>query len=169
MRAQSEDAVAGWNARDEDADPSSVLNFWREALRQRRKHRFPLVYGGFALLAPKHPHLFAYARYHNPGAHGAPQEGEDPKPSVMLVVLNFSDSQQSFAIHADEAQRALADIQEEYQPLGPLPDLGNLPSRAEKVLETTTGAFKGWEAESGASASTLTLPPYEGVLFSVAV
>ena len=49
------------NAEQEESDPASVLNYMR-ALIALRTHTLAFVYGDFADLDPKHPHVFAYTR-----------------------------------------------------------------------------------------------------------
>jgi alpha-glucosidase len=49
------------NVAAEDANPRSVLNFYR-ALARLRKEREIFVYGDYELLLPEHPQVFAYER-----------------------------------------------------------------------------------------------------------
>ena len=52
------------NARAEEEDPGSVLQFYRELLRLRRKSEWKdlLVYGSYELLLKEDPQVFAYLR-----------------------------------------------------------------------------------------------------------
>lgn len=150
MRAMTEDAQSGWNAEDESKDPNSVFNFWIRALQARKAHKDTIIYGGFALLAPKDQQIFAYARY---------QEGY----TTTLVVLNFSDKVGSVTVDNEALAQAGKEIEEKYRPAGQLPDLSNVAKQAHLLLETTDGVFKGWEHDG----KTLKLAPYEGVLFAL--
>lgn len=64
------------NVAQQDKDPASVLNYFRQLTRLRTENPV-LVYGAYALLAPDHPTVYAYTRTLG-----------DKK---MLVLLNFSD------------------------------------------------------------------------------
>ena len=68
------------NARAQENDPGSSLNYFRSLIQLRKKHR-TLVYGAFTLLERNHPQLFAYTR-------------EDAE-GKFLIVLNFSDREAS--------------------------------------------------------------------------
>ncbi len=64
------------NAAQQDKDPASVLNYFRQLTRLRTENPV-LVYGAYTLLATDHPTVYAYTR-----------TLDDKK---MLVLLNFSD------------------------------------------------------------------------------
>lgn len=159
MRANTQDALDGWNAQDQAKDPESVLNFWRKALRVRKDNKEPIIYGAFALLAPNDPNIFAYARF----ADESPDE-------VLVVVLNFSTSEQSFTLGDDAIERGQEELREDLrtvlpstesgqQPSTVLPSLGDFSGQAELVLETTQGTFRAFEGK------TVRIPAYEGFLF----
>ncbi|KAJ7181228.1 glycoside hydrolase family 13 protein [Mycena filopes] len=71
----NEDYATNWNAAAQLADPTSVLAFWKRALRLRKEHKV-LIYGDFVSLAPADEEVFAYTRAY---------EGRR-----ALVVLNFT-------------------------------------------------------------------------------
>lgn len=163
MRANTQDALDGWNAEDESKDPTSVLNFWKRALRVRKEHRLPIIYGAFALLVPDDPHIFSYVRFNG------------DKSEVLLVVLNFSPTEQTFAVQADSVERGQQHLSEEHRTVLPkkegiqsqnalpvLGDYGKLSASAELLLETTEGAFKGWDMHN-----SLQVPAYDGFLFKL--
>lgn len=154
MRCMTEDAKAGWNAQDEAKDATSVMNFWKQALKVRKEYKHLLVYGGLAPLFLEDPNIFAYAKY----SEGHP---------TLLVIMNFSGSKQTVTVHPDEAEQSLRDIKEEkYWPLGPLPELKDLKKRSKVILETTEGLFKGWnQAGEGESVE---IEPYQGFLLELA-
>lgn len=63
-------------AKSKAEDQLSVLQFWKRALDNRKKHRETLVYGDFELLDEEHPAVFAYMR-----------KSQDES---FVIVLNFS-------------------------------------------------------------------------------
>ena len=71
------------NVKEAQADPESVLNFYKKMLAFRRKNK-TLVYGDFVDLLPDHPSLFVYTR-----TMGSER---------FLVVLNFSDSNHELSV-----------------------------------------------------------------------
>ncbi|KAI0794949.1 alpha amylase [Abortiporus biennis] len=75
MRVNEEDN--SWNVADEETDPSSVLSFWKKALRVRKSHDV-LTYGSFQLVDPTNDKIFAYTRYL-----------EGLSPVKALILLNF--------------------------------------------------------------------------------
>ncbi|KAL1607123.1 hypothetical protein SLS59_002827 [Nothophoma quercina] len=64
------------NAAKQEADPGSVLNFYKQLLRLRKEHKDVFVYGAFELLDPGSKEMFVYRKRY---------EGK-----VAVVVLNFT-------------------------------------------------------------------------------
>lgn len=60
-----------------DQNQFSVLQYWQEALKQRKTHADVFVYGDFQELSPENPEVFAYVR-------------TSVKGERWLVILNFS-------------------------------------------------------------------------------
>ncbi|CAO1618280.1 unnamed protein product [Parajaminaea phylloscopi] len=164
MRANTQDALDGWNAQDQAKDSNSVLNFWKRALRVRKEHKAPIIYGAFALLVPEDSNIFAYVRFTDDGSQ------------VLLVILNFSSSERTFTVDADAIERGQAQLPEEHRTVLPaklgqldradrrrllpsLEDFGDLSQHAQLLLETTEGAFTGWKN------NVVQIPAYEGFLF----
>jgi glycosidase len=81
------------NAKQQSADPSSVLAFWRQMLALRRAYTDLFVYGDFELLYPEDENLFAFTKQWH--------------ASKAFVVCNFSKREQEFEVpggakgHAD--------------------------------------------------------------------
>ncbi|KFA73263.1 hypothetical protein S40288_08612 [Stachybotrys chartarum IBT 40288] len=70
------------NAAQQRNDPSSVLSFYKSALRLRKRYRDVFVHGNFTLLDPKDEHVFAYVKT---------SAARSEKPSRnAVVVLNMS-------------------------------------------------------------------------------
>jgi oligo-1,6-glucosidase len=72
------------NVANQVNDPTSILEFYKEALRMRKKYRDVFIHGVFRLLDPEDESLFVYVK------------GEDSQLSgrKALVVLNFSGKRQ---------------------------------------------------------------------------
>jgi oligo-1,6-glucosidase len=77
------------NAKAEEKDPNSVLNYFRK-LVQLRKQEPALIYGKYTLLDRENPNIFAYTR--------------EEKGKKLLVLLNFSDENASFNIGISTAK-----------------------------------------------------------------
>lgn len=73
------------NVAAQEADADSVLQYFRRLVRLRRTHPV-LVHGDYVLLAPEHPHIYAYLRVLG--------------PTRVLVLLNFSSTAHTFALPA---------------------------------------------------------------------
>jgi oligo-1,6-glucosidase len=71
------------NREAQENDPGSVLSFVRRLIRLR-KERPVFLYGGYRLLNPDDPHVYAYCRY-------------DDKEAV-LVLLNFTNADRPFGL-----------------------------------------------------------------------
>ncbi|MDN5216723.1 alpha-glucosidase [Fulvivirgaceae bacterium BMA12] len=69
-----------------EANPHSVLNFYRRMIKFRKEHK-TLVYGQFNLLYKEDPDLFVYERF--------------DENNKMLVVLNFSDKKRNLTLPHD--------------------------------------------------------------------
>lgn len=50
------------NAEQQESDPDSVLNYWREVLKVRKSHQEVIVYGRFELVKDGHPEVICYKR-----------------------------------------------------------------------------------------------------------
>ncbi|KAM0755601.1 glycoside hydrolase family 13 protein [Meredithblackwellia eburnea MCA 4105] len=57
----NEDFAEGWNVKDQQKDPASVLEYWKKIVALRKKHPI-LVHGSFTLLDRANPTIFAYMR-----------------------------------------------------------------------------------------------------------
>lgn len=95
------------NVSQQDKDPASVLNYFRQLTRLRTENPV-LVYGTYTLLAPDHPTVYAYTR-----TLGDKQ---------MLVLLNFSD--QTSEVELPEIGQAKATL------LNNLPTLNKTGNKA---------------------------------------
>ena len=82
---QVNDNFTAINAADQENDPASILNYFRQ-LTKMRKENPVLIYGAYELLAPEDPQVYAYTR--------------TLADRQVLVLLNFSDTQASFALPA---------------------------------------------------------------------
>jgi len=76
-----------WNAAAQSADDSSVLGFWKKALRVRKANRV-LTYGDFVDISSGHEQVFAYTR--------------SSENSTALVILNFTPETADFLL--DDSQ-----------------------------------------------------------------
>ena len=72
------------NREAEEEDGGSVLNYVRELIRLRKSSP-ALTYGGYEVLGPEHPHVYAYRRW----------LGDEE----WTIVLNFSDAEQEWLRH----------------------------------------------------------------------
>ena len=66
------------NAAAQEEDENSVLQYWRKALYNRKKHKDVFIYGHFELLDEEHDSVFAYKRT---------SAGDN---EAFMTVLNFS-------------------------------------------------------------------------------
>lgn len=71
------------NVAAEEADPDSILHFYRRLIRLRKEHLI-IVYGSYHLLYPEHPALYVYERE---------LDGER-----LLVMCNFSGEEQNLTV-----------------------------------------------------------------------
>lgn len=71
-------------------DPSSVLSFWRRALRFRLKYKDLLIYGNFAQAKPEDEKLFLFVKT-------SPETG-----AKALVVLNFTTTESEWSLPSAE-------------------------------------------------------------------
>lgn len=74
MRVNSD--YPNWNASLQIPDDGSVLSYWKQVLKLRKRYKDVLVYGDFEVIDREHPKLFIYRRIH--------------KNEQALVILNFS-------------------------------------------------------------------------------
>jgi alpha-glucosidase len=87
-------AATGVNVAAQEADPSSLLHFYRRMLRLRRATP-ALVAGAYEALEPASPDLLAFLR-------------RDPRAGqVCLVALNYSAAPQAAGLALDEGQARL--------------------------------------------------------------
>ncbi len=77
------------NVEAQEADPGSLLNFYRKLIAFRKKSRV-IRYGDYQELLPKHPHLYVYKRSF--------------KRVTILVICSFTDRACSFRV-PDEVLR----------------------------------------------------------------
>lgn len=64
----------------------SVLQYWKRALENRKKHKEVFVYGDFQLLDDQHPTIFAYKR------------ASSNDTEAFVIVLNFSGERQEWLV-----------------------------------------------------------------------
>ena len=102
------------NAKDQEEDPTSVLNYYRHMIMWRKQNPM-FVYGDYESVQNEHEQVYAYRRW-------------DEK-SEILVLLNFSDEPQTFEYQTD---RQMILLQSNYAQT--TNDLGLQPWEA-KVLE----------------------------------
>jgi oligo-1,6-glucosidase len=74
------------NVAAEEADPHSILQYVRKAIRLRKEQR-TLIYGKYELLDPDNPHVYAYTRTLD--------------AEQILVLLNFSKQEQPFPVRVE--------------------------------------------------------------------
>jgi glycosidase len=72
------------NAEQQQADPSSVLAYWRQVLALRKQYVNIFVYGRFELLAAEDPVVMCYRLVHTSG--------------TATVVLNFTDNEYTWQV-----------------------------------------------------------------------
>ncbi|KAJ9148801.1 Family 13 glycoside hydrolase [Coniochaeta hoffmannii] len=108
-----------WNVDRQEADPDSVLAYWREVLEMRKRESDVFTYGAFEMLdGPETPEdVFAYT-----------MTSADQRKRA-LVLLNFSDSEQRFSGSGFEGWRRL---------LGP-----SVAATAVGSNEVKLGAYEG--------------------------
>lgn len=78
------------NVAQQEKDPQSVLNFWRQALKLRKEHDELFVFGHFELLDPKNENTFVYTKQAYDGGHGK-----------ALVALNWTAKSQPLEFPKD--------------------------------------------------------------------
>ncbi|KAF4126219.1 oligo-1,6-glucosidase [Geosmithia morbida] len=79
------DDYASINVARQRNDPSSILNFYKMALRLRRKHQHLFVFGTFTLIDPDHKSLFSYVK----------RDTRRKSGQMLVVVLNMSKEEQT--------------------------------------------------------------------------
>lgn len=86
---------AAAQAKLNDPNRLSVLQFWKRGLENRKTHKDALVYGDFVLLDGEHPTVFAYKR--------------TSAEETFVVVLNFHGKHAVFELsEADRVQNWVA-------------------------------------------------------------
>ncbi len=74
------------NVEAEDADPDSVLNFYRKLIKLKRNSE-TLIYGHFELLEEEDEDLFIYRRYLN--------------EEEYIIISNYSDKERNYGLNGD--------------------------------------------------------------------
>ena len=92
------------NVEAQEADPGSLLNFYRKLIAFRRDSRI-IRYGDYQELLPEHPHLYVYKRSF--------------KGRNILVLCSFTDRKCSFKV-PDEVLRGKPGLLFSNYPCGPL-------------------------------------------------
>ncbi|KAL3476211.1 glycoside hydrolase superfamily [Aspergillus californicus] len=83
------------NVRAQEAEPDSVLSFWKKMMRLRKEYAESFVFGTFELVDEQNEEVFSYLK--------------KSKDRTMLVVLNFSEAPQKFELSgAFEQMKLLA-------------------------------------------------------------
>lgn len=78
------------NAKLQDHDPNSVLQYWRRSLNVRKKHRRSLIHGSFEIHDAEDPSVACYSRVSKESKEQA------------IVVLNFTGKQCVWLVPADK-------------------------------------------------------------------
>lgn len=93
------DDYKDWNVEKQNGDKQSVLAYWREVLALRQKEKNVFIYGRYEMLDVERSgeHIFAYTMTSFDGAKSA------------LILLNFSDEEQTFKASQFEGWRKLLD------------------------------------------------------------
>ncbi len=92
------------NVEDQEADPTSILHFYRKMITIRKQYP-ALVYGDFSCLSIDHPAIFAYYR-----------QDEEYK---LLVLLNFSSESIDYRVDENLSTENLVKIVSNYRvPMG---------------------------------------------------
>ena len=84
---RTHDDYAQINVKNQEADPDSVLNYWRKMLRFRKEHRDLCVHGEFFLYDPENEDTMVFWKHF----------GEEQ----VVVVCNFTAEDQAFRIPND--------------------------------------------------------------------
>ena len=99
------DYAQGVNVADQEADPESLLSFYRRFLRLRRRSP-ALQLGDYTQLAPEHPHVLAFRR-------SAPGQ-------TCLVALNMSPEEQTVELPGSEGARVIFSTGGQCEGISPL-------------------------------------------------
>ncbi|WP_037285361.1 glycoside hydrolase family 13 protein [Saccharibacillus sacchari] len=78
---------ASINAAAQEADPDSILNYYRKLIKIRREHAEVVVHGEYVPILEEHEQVFAYIRRNH--------------KSQGLVLLNFSEKEAEFELPED--------------------------------------------------------------------
>jgi len=98
MRAH--DQYGNINAEDQEADPYSILSFWKRLLRLRKEHRDVFIYGAFELLDAENVHTFVYRKQF--------------MDKTAIVALNFTTEPQPLS--TEEGFKVLVSSYAKYRP-----------------------------------------------------
>lgn len=127
------------NAEVQVSDKDSVYNWWKRLIALR-KEKEVLIYGRFELVSSFNEDIFAYLRT-------VKKEGSEDDLETVLVVLNFSDKQVKYDV-----------------PVGEHPLVGDLTKA--KAIMNTYEVVQG-DKQLGFKDDSITLEPYQGILFSL--
>lgn len=78
------------NAKLQDIDPESTLQYWRHALNVRKKHAHSLIHGTFHMHSADDPSIMCFSRVSKEGKGQA------------LVVLNFTGEKCEWVVPVEE-------------------------------------------------------------------
>lgn len=92
------------NVKSQLSDAHSILNFYRELIKCRKNHS-TLVYGNYECIDPNHPSIFAFKRWDEEHAY--------------LVVLNFSDHNQTFTSETTFSYQEMEILADNYNDFNP--------------------------------------------------
>ncbi|OAA56646.1 maltase [Niveomyces insectorum RCEF 264] len=91
------------NVAKQQAEPDSVLNFWKGLLRLRKAHPALFVYGNFRLFDPANAATFVFAKTPSVSDTTVTTDGTATNPhAAAVVVLNFTSENQTVALPAIE-------------------------------------------------------------------
>ena len=107
-----------------EADPDSILHFYRDLIEHRRSSDL-LVYGDYELLLPEHETVYAYTRALD----------RDDGTERALIVLNFDDSTTTVTVPTTMADPALVVSNYEATDESALPELTDAMARDPAELE----------------------------------
>ncbi|KAK4047096.1 hypothetical protein OIV83_005659 [Microbotryomycetes sp. JL201] len=121
MRVNVEDAQ-NWNVERLLSQPDSVINYWRKIIATRKANPV-LIYGDFVLLDRDNLQVFAYTRTY--------------AQTRALVLLNFSDDQQTFSVPDTEGEF----VEKKAKML-----IGNYGDKSGQELRGNQVELRPWEA-----------------------
>jgi len=81
------------NVKKQESDPTSILSFWKDALRLRKENRELFIHGAFQVVDYENQSTFCFVK------------SRDDRQA--LVVLNFTSTTQPFAQHDKASEMRL--------------------------------------------------------------